>query len=216
METSHQGRLMTSDTFPLTPPPESSRSGNYAFDMDPTSRLTDEQVEQLSAMLRLHADLRTLVRVRRQLDTLIGVERTEAVGELARTLGNAAGEPVQPTVRESANDGLPPNRRQSYRVPVRVAFDVYLGGVRLGRYWTQNASQEGLFLGTSSPNCFRRRVLDLLFHADGSEHRLRGIVVHQAPGRGVGVQLAYWRKGDRQAHLAYLRVIDAMSDQRAA
>ena len=207
---------MTRDTFPLTPPPESSRSVNYAFDMDATRGLTDEQVEQLSAMLRLHADPRTLVRVRRQLDTLIGVDRAEAVGELARTLGNAAGEPVQPTARESADGGPPPNRRQSYRVPVRVAFDVYLGGVRLGRYWTQNASQEGLFLGTSSANCFSRRVLDLLFHADGSEHRLRGIVVHQAPGRGVGVQLAYWRKGDRQAHLAYLRAIDAMSDQRAA
>ena len=207
---------MTSDTFPLTPPPESSRSVNYAFDMGATRGLTDEQVEQLSAMLRLHADLRTLVRVRRQLDTLIGVERGEAARELARTVGKAAGEPARPTAPQTHGVGPSLNRRQSCRVPVRVDFDVYLGRVRLGRYWTQNASQEGLFLGTSSPNCFTRCVLDLLFHADGSEHRLRGIVVHQAPGRGVGVQLAYWRKGDRQAHLAYLRAIDVMSDPRAA
>jgi len=108
------------------------------------------------------------------------------------------------------------NRRRSARVPVHLAFDVYLRQARLGTFWTQNVSQEGLFLGTSSPGRFASGVLDLRFLADGSEHRLRGIAVHQAPGKGVGVQIAYWRKDDRLAHQAYLGVIGAMSDRRAA
>ena len=207
---------MTNDAFPLTWPPESSVRVNYSFDMDLTSGLTDEQVEQLSDMLRVYADLRTLARVRRQLDTLVGVEKTEAARGLARMAEKAASEPARPTAPQSRGGDPPQNRRRSCRIPVRLAFDVYLGRVRLGRYWTHNVSQGGLFLGTPSPGCFTRGVLDLLFYADGSEHRLRGIVVHQAPGRGVGIQLAYWRKGDRPAHQVYLRVIDAISDQRAA
>lgn len=216
MEISEQGRLMTNDAFPSMPRPESSLGVNYSFDMDLTNGLTDEQVEQLSDMLRADADLQTLVRVRRQLDTLVGVEKTEAARGLAVTAGKGASEPARPTASQSHSGGPPQNRRRSCRVPVRLAFDVCLGRERLGRYWTHNVSQEGIFLGTSSPSCFTRCILDLLFDADGSEHRLRGIVVHQAPGRGVGVQLAYWRKGDRLAHLAYLRLIDAISEQRAA
>jgi hypothetical protein len=108
------------------------------------------------------------------------------------------------------------NRRRSSRVPVHLAFDVYLRHARLGRFWTRNVSQEGLFLGTSSPGHFPSGVLDLLFHADGSEHRLRGIAVHKTPGQGVGVQIAYWRKDDHRAHQAYLGVIGAISDRRAA
>lgn len=108
------------------------------------------------------------------------------------------------------------NRRRTYRVDVQLGFDVYLRHADLGRFWTQNVSQEGLFLGTSSPGCFTGGILDLLFCADGSEHRLKGIVVHQTPGKGVGVQIAYWRNDDRLAHLAYLRVIEAISVCRTA
>jgi hypothetical protein len=28
--------------------------------------------------------------------------------------------------------------------------------------------------------------------------------VHKIRAKGIGIQLAYWRKGDRPAHLAYL------------
>ena len=108
------------------------------------------------------------------------------------------------------------NRRRSSRVPVYLAFDVYLRHAHLGRFWTQNVSQEGLFLGTSSLGQLAGGVLDLLFHADGSEHRLRGIAVHQTPGKGVGVQIAYWRKDDRLAHQAYLSIIGSISHRRAA
>jgi hypothetical protein len=106
--------------------------------------------------------------------------------------------------------------RRSPRIPVHLIFDVYLRHSRLGRFWSQNVSQEGLFLGTRTPESFAGGVLDLVFHADGSEHRLRGIAVHQAPGKGVGIQIAYWRKDDRLAHQAYLSVIGSVDDRRAA
>jgi hypothetical protein len=106
--------------------------------------------------------------------------------------------------------------RRSPRVPVHLALDVYLHHTRLGRFSTRNVSQEGLFLDTPSPEVSAGGLLDLVFHADGSEHRLRGIAVHQTPGKGVGIQIAYWRKDDRRAHLAYLGIIASFDDRRAA
>jgi hypothetical protein len=198
--------------------PESSLGAKYSFDIDLASGLTDDQSEQLSDMLRVHADLRTLVLFKRKLDTLIREEATvaarepRACSEGTDFLAIVAKNHKKP---RSQSGGRPMNRRQSFRVPGHLAFDVYLGHARLGRFWTHNVSQEGMFLGTSSPKGLTGGVLDLRFHADGSEHRLRGIVVHQASGKGVGIQLAYWRKDDRPSHLAYLRVVGALYDRRA-
>jgi hypothetical protein len=59
-------------------------------------------------------------------------------------------------------------------------------------------------LSTGSAEGFDNAILELRFRAKGMDHCLRGVVVHQIRGKGVGIQLAYWRKGDRSAHLAYL------------
>jgi len=98
------------------------------------------------------------------------------------------------------------NRRRSKRAPARVPFDLYCRARRLGRFWTSNLSQEGLFLHTGAIERLDAAILDLRFRANGAEYRLRGIVVHQIQGQGIGIQLAYWRTGDRPAHAAYLQL----------
>jgi len=95
--------------------------------------------------------------------------------------------------------------RHRKRVPTRLPFDVYDRTRHLGRFWTCNVSQEGLFLKTVATDCLRG-ILDLRFQADGLEHRLRGVVVHRVHEQGVGLQLAFWRNGDRVAHKAYLQI----------
>lgn len=99
------------------------------------------------------------------------------------------------------------NRRHRERTTACVPFDVYFQARRLGRFWTCNVGQEGLFLNTGLLECFSGAILELRFQAEAKEHSLRGIVVHQVQGQGVGVQLAYWRTRNRLSHLAYLRFI---------
>jgi len=97
------------------------------------------------------------------------------------------------------------NRRRSERIATRLPFDVYCRGRRLGRFWTRNASREGIFLGTGSYEYPADAILDLRFQVDGVEHCLRGTVAHHVQGQGIGIQLAYWRKGDLPAYSAYLQ-----------
>jgi len=99
------------------------------------------------------------------------------------------------------------NRRRNERTTQRVPFDVYYRARRLGRFWTCNVSQEGLFLSTGSVECLSGAILDLRFQVEAQEQKLRGVVVHHVKGRGVGIQLAYWRAGDRLSHREYLRLI---------
>ena len=96
------------------------------------------------------------------------------------------------------------NRRRSERRTACLPFDVSCRGRPLGRFWTRNLSQEGLFLSTGSREGFDEAILDLRFQVAGVEHCLRGIVVHRIQGQGVGIQLAYWREKSRAAHSAYL------------
>lgn len=95
------------------------------------------------------------------------------------------------------------DHRRSERITARVPFDVYCRTHRLGRFWTQDLSQEGLFLTGVSIESRNDAILELRFEAKGVEHSFRGIVVHHRRGQGVGIQLAYWRMDDRLAHLAY-------------
>ncbi len=97
------------------------------------------------------------------------------------------------------------NLRRSTRVPVSIPFEVYDLTRRMGRYWSSNASQEGVFLKARAPDRLSG-ILDLRFQAEGREHRLRGVVVHRESKRGVGVQLAYWRKADQASHKAYMEI----------
>lgn len=98
-------------------------------------------------------------------------------------------------------------QRRSLRTAARLPFELYAGGRSLGRFWSGNVSQEGLFLETTSPEALASGILGLRFEAGGSRHDLRGRVVYRVPGEGIGIQLAYWRNGDRPAHQAYLRAI---------
>jgi hypothetical protein len=98
-------------------------------------------------------------------------------------------------------------RRRSPRASARLPFELYAGGRSIGRFWSGNVSQEGLFLETTSPDALASGILGLRFEAGGSDHDLRGRVVYRVPGEGIGIQLAYWRSGDRLAHQAYLRAI---------
>ena len=96
------------------------------------------------------------------------------------------------------------NRRRSARTAACLPFDVYCHSRRLGRFWTRNVSQEGLFLSTGSIEGFNNAILELRFRSKGLHHCLRGVVVQQIRGKGVGIQLSYWRRDARPAHLAYL------------
>jgi hypothetical protein len=96
------------------------------------------------------------------------------------------------------------NRRRSERRTACLPFDVFCRGRPLGRFWTRNLSQEGLFLSTGSREGFDEVILDLRFQVAGVEHCLRGIVADRIQGQGVWIQLAYWREESRAAHSAYL------------
>ncbi len=96
------------------------------------------------------------------------------------------------------------NRRRSECRVACLPFDVYCRARPLGRFWTNNLSQEGLFLSTVSDQDLDGAILDLHFQVAGVEHCLRGIVADRIQGQGVWIQLAYWRKGSRAAHSAYL------------
>ncbi len=100
-----------------------------------------------------------------------------------------------------------PERRRTERLPIRVAFDVYDRCRYLGRFWTRDLSQEGLFLHTESAEPLWRTILSLRFCANGVERCLRGTAVHGIPGEGVGIQLAFWRPSDHADHCAYRQLI---------
>jgi hypothetical protein len=99
------------------------------------------------------------------------------------------------------------DRRRSNRIPARLPFELYTARRPLGRFWSGNVSQEGLFLETPSPETLDSGILGLRFEVGRSGYDLRGRVVYRVPGEGIGIQLAYWRNADRPAHQAYLRVI---------
>jgi hypothetical protein len=103
------------------------------------------------------------------------------------------------------------NRRRSERIATRLPFEVYCRGRRLGRFWTRNASRAGIFLGTGSYEYPAAAILELRFQVNGMEYCLRGTVAQHVQGQGIGMQRAYWRKGDLQAYSAYLQY--ALPDQ---
>lgn len=109
---------------------------------------------------------------------------------------------------------LPRERRRSERVPVSLAFDVYDRCRYLGRFWTRDVSQEGLFLNAKCADTMRNTILSLRFCADGVERCLRGTAVHGVPGEGVGIQLAFWRQRDHADHCAYRQLISTDSPAR--
>jgi hypothetical protein len=98
-------------------------------------------------------------------------------------------------------------RRRRERIALRLAFDVFGGGRYLGRFWTRDVSQEGLFLQTDNPDCLSDTILRLGFHAGGVEHGLRGIAIRRVQGQGAGIQLAFWRHVDDDAYAAYRKLI---------
>lgn len=98
-------------------------------------------------------------------------------------------------------------RRRTGRVQVRLAFDVYERERYLGRFWSRDLSQEGLFLETGTAAPLLRRILSLHFRADGVERQVRGTTIHEVPGAGVGIQLAFWRSDDQADQSAYRRLI---------
>ena len=103
-------------------------------------------------------------------------------------------------------------RRRCERIPLSLAFDVYDGGRHLGRFWTRDLSQDGLFLKAHDPNCLTNTILSLRFHADGMEYCVRGIGIRRVHRQGAGIQLAFWRHGDEDAYAAYRKLIQADTD----
>jgi hypothetical protein len=98
-------------------------------------------------------------------------------------------------------------RRRCERVPVCLAFDVFGGGRYLGRFWSRDVSQEGLFLKADDPDRLSGTILSLRFQTNGVEHRLRGIALRRVQGQGAGIQLAFWRHADDDAYAAYRKLI---------
>lgn len=98
-------------------------------------------------------------------------------------------------------------RRRRERIPMCLAFKVYDGGRHLGRFWTRDVSQEGLFLKADDPDCLSNTILSLRFQTNGVEHRLRGIAIRRVQGQGAGIQLAFWRHADDDAYAAYRKLI---------
>ena len=100
-------------------------------------------------------------------------------------------------------------RRRSARLPLRLAVEVYDASHHLGRFWTHDVSQEGMFLKLDRTDLLRRTILRLGFDAQGVTCFLRGAPVREIRGEGVGIQLAFWRHGDEAAHAAYRELIAA-------
>ncbi len=98
-------------------------------------------------------------------------------------------------------------RRRRERIPLCLAFDVFGGGRYLGRFWSRDVSQEGLFLKADDPDCLSDTILSLRFLAGGVEYRLRGAAIRRVEGQGVGIQLAFWRHADDDAYAAYRKLI---------
>lgn len=113
--------------------------------------------------------------------------------------------------RESEPDHRPPylERRQSERVPIRLAFDVYVRFRYVGRYWSSDASHDGVFLEAGDSGPLKGTILNLHFKAEGTERCLQGIAVRSVQGKGVGVQLAVWRAADQTAYASFQRLIGA-------
>lgn len=123
--------------------------------------------------------------------------------------------PMQTRLTAEPHRNLPPlrlvvprDRRRSARIRLRLALDVYDPNQFLGRYWTADLSQEGLFLNADRTDHLTNTILRLGFDADDGAFCLRGAAVREVRGQGVGVQLAFWRRGDGSAHAAYRRLID--------
>ena len=98
-------------------------------------------------------------------------------------------------------------RRRRERIALRLAFDVFGGRRYLGRFWTRDVSQEGLFLNADNPDDLSNTILSLRFQADGVDYCLRGIAIRRVQGQGAGIQLAFWRHGDDDAYAAYRQLI---------
>lgn len=105
--------------------------------------------------------------------------------------------------------GVARERRRSARIPLRLAVEAYDASHYLGRFWTHDVSQEGVFLRTDRTDRLRGTILRLWFETDGVACSLRGAAVREVEGQGVGVQLAYCRPGDEAAHAAYRKLIAA-------
>jgi len=90
---------------------------------------------------------------------------------------------------------------------VSLAFDVFDGGPHLGRSWTRDVSQEGLFLKAADLDCLSDTILGLRFQADAVERRLRDIAMRRVQGQSAGIQLAFWRHADDDAYAAYRKLI---------
>jgi hypothetical protein len=88
-----------------------------------------------------------------------------------------------------------------------LTFDVYGGNRYLGRFWSRDVSQEGLFLKADDPDCLSGTILSLRFLAGGGEYRLRGTAIRRVQGQGAGIQLAFWRHADDDAYAAYRKLI---------
>jgi hypothetical protein len=100
-------------------------------------------------------------------------------------------------------------RRRRERIPMCLAFDVFDRRRYLGRFWTRDVSQEGVFLKADDPKRLSDRIVRLRFQAHGVEHCLRGIAIRRVPGQGAGIQLAFWRDGDDDAYAAYRKLIQS-------
>lgn len=98
-------------------------------------------------------------------------------------------------------------RRRCERVPVCLAFDVFGVGRYLGRFWSRDVSQEGLFLKAADSDRLSGTILSLRFQTGGVEHRLRGTAIRRVQGQGAGIQLAFWRHADDDAYAAYRKLI---------
>lgn len=104
--------------------------------------------------------------------------------------------------------GVPGERRRSARIPLRMAVVVYDAYGYVGLFWTDDVSKEGLFLHADVTDRLKSTILRLRFDQDGASLLLRGTAVREDPGQGVGVQLAFWRRGDEAAHAAYRELIE--------
>ena len=98
-------------------------------------------------------------------------------------------------------------RRRRERIPACLAFDVFDRRRYLGRFWTRDVSQEGLFLKADDSTRLSDTIVRLRFQAQGVEHCLRGITIRRVQGQGAGIQLAFWRRGDDDAFAAYRKLI---------
>jgi hypothetical protein len=89
-----------------------------------------------------------------------------------------------------------------------MAVEVYDAYGYVGLFWTDDVSTEGLFLHADVTDRLKSTILRLRFDQDGASLLLRGTAVREVPGQGLGVQLAFWRRGDEAAHAAYRELIE--------